>query len=121
MFSDRLRCLRKDRGLTQQQLATHLGVSRSSVSGYENGRTIEPDHATLVRIADFFGVSTDYLLGRTHDRQLHGGQALITIREFCGLVDDALRRVDGCTNVRAEDRQKLVEVLRWLLEVIKRS
>lgn len=59
-----LRKLRKERNVTQKQLARALGVSESTISLYESGKH-EPDHATLIKIADYFNVSIDYLLGRT--------------------------------------------------------
>jgi len=63
-FSDRLKELRKEKNLTQEELAKILGISRSTIAGYETERK-EPDYETLKKIADFFNVSTDYLLGRT--------------------------------------------------------
>lgn len=55
--------LRKQNHITAKQLAEALNVAESAVSLYENGKRA-PDFGTLSRIADFFGVSTDYLLGR---------------------------------------------------------
>lgn len=62
-YSVMLRALRKNRGLSQSQLAEELGISKSSVSMYEQGNR-EPDLTLLKKIADFFEVETDYLLGR---------------------------------------------------------
>lgn len=60
----RLRELREAKGLTQLQLAENLEIGRVSVSNYENGdRT--PDIDLIIKFADFFDVSTDYLLGRS--------------------------------------------------------
>ena len=59
--------LRAARGIYQKQLADDLQVSVATISNYENGRHI-PDPVTLCKIADFFGVTTDYLLGRTNLR-----------------------------------------------------
>ncbi len=56
--------LRATMGIYQKQLADDLQVSVATISNYENGRHI-PDPSTLCKIADFFGVTTDYLLGRT--------------------------------------------------------
>lgn len=64
MFNERLKELREDRGLTQDQLASELNVSRSQISNYETGK-FEPDIETLIFLADFFNVSLDYLLCRT--------------------------------------------------------
>lgn len=64
MLSDRLKSLRKSKRLTQKQLAEKINVTHVSISGYES-RNRSPDTDTLQRLADFFEVSTDYLLGRT--------------------------------------------------------
>lgn len=66
MIGDILKELREDKGLTQEELAAILKISRTSVSMYESN-TNEPSLTTLVAIADFFNVSTDYLLRRTKD------------------------------------------------------
>lgn len=62
IFSTQLQNLRKERGITQETLAAHLGVSPQAVSKWENGSF--PDGDLLPRIADFFEVSIDYLYGR---------------------------------------------------------
>ena len=62
----RLRELRKENNLSQEKLGKILGVSKVSVSGYENGNRI-PSLDILDKILDFFGVSADYLLGREID------------------------------------------------------
>lgn len=68
-FAERLRTLRKDLNLTQEELAQKLNRTRSTIAGYETERK-QPDYDTLKFIADFFNVSTDYLLGRTDIKQL---------------------------------------------------
>ena len=69
-FSNRLIALRKERGYTQHELAKVLNFKRSTVSGYETEGK-EPDFETLCTFAEFFGVTTDYMLGisnvRTHN------------------------------------------------------
>lgn len=65
-FGSRLKRLREDKGLTQEQLGKVLNVKKAAVSKYENENT-SPDNATLCRLADFFSVTVDYLLGRTDD------------------------------------------------------
>lgn len=59
--------LRRDKNIGQKELATFLKVSVGTVSNYEND-VHAPDLTTLCRLADFFGVTTDYLLGRTEYR-----------------------------------------------------
>ncbi len=63
-FGNRLRQLREDRGLSQLDLSKHLNIANSTLSLYEAGKR-EPDYDTLQRLADYFDVSTDYLLGRS--------------------------------------------------------
>ena len=64
MFQDRLKQLRKERKVTQVQLATHLGYFHSAVVKWESGQC-EPSYDVLIKIADYFNVTLDYLLGRT--------------------------------------------------------
>ncbi|MDE6879770.1 MAG: helix-turn-helix domain-containing protein [Oscillospiraceae bacterium] len=63
---ERLKRLRQSMHLSQEQLARLLGVDRSTISSYESD-VRQPPLDTLSRIADVFGVSTDYLLGRTNE------------------------------------------------------
>ena len=60
----RLKEIRKARGISQVKMAMDLNVSQNPVSRYETGAR-EADYAMLIRIADYFGVSIDYLLCRT--------------------------------------------------------
>lgn len=59
--------LRTEKGVYQKEMAASLKVSVGTISNYELGRHY-PDPATLCKIADYFGVTTDYLLGRTSFR-----------------------------------------------------
>lgn len=63
----RLAALREEKGLTQKKLASLLNMSGGTISNYENG-VHSPDPSTLCRLADFYSVTTDYLLGRTNYR-----------------------------------------------------
>lgn len=67
-FGTRLKNLRRERDLTQENIAGYLGVSRSTILGYEV-EAKEPRYDMLCRIANYFGVSTDYLLGRSNERR----------------------------------------------------
>lgn len=69
MFSDRLKYLRSTEDLTQRDLAIKLGITSGAVGMYESGKRF-PDNTILNKIADYFNVSTDYLLGRTDDHTL---------------------------------------------------
>lgn len=66
VFAARLKKLRTDEGLTQNELAPELGISRSTLGMYETGKR-EPDFETLETIADFFNVDMNYLIGYSDD------------------------------------------------------
>lgn len=66
IFSERSKYLRKEKELSQVELAKALNISKACISMIEIGKN-EPTAATLEKYADFFEVSTDYLLGREDD------------------------------------------------------
>lgn len=68
MFSDRLRQLRKQQKLSQEALAKQLFVSQQSVGKWENDKAT-PNPEMLVKIADIFDVSTDFLIGRINQEE----------------------------------------------------
>ncbi|MCX9101041.1 helix-turn-helix domain-containing protein [Bacillus anthracis] len=69
MLGKKIAELRKNQKLSQYDLADRLGFSRGKLANYEQGQR-EPDYDTLKKIADFFEVSTDYLLDRTEKKEL---------------------------------------------------
>ena len=66
----RLRELRRKRHVSQIKLAIDLDLSQNSISRYENGEG-EGDYVTLIKIADYFDVSIDYLLERTDNPKMN--------------------------------------------------
>ena len=70
MIMLRLKELRKKRNISQLKLAMDLNMNQNSVSRYETGER-EADYATLIRFADYFGVSIDYLLERTDNPEMN--------------------------------------------------
>ena len=64
MYGQRLEALRNDRGLAKKEMAQILGIHESTYGKYELGKR-EPDFEMISRLAQYFDVSTDYLLGRT--------------------------------------------------------
>ena len=102
VFSTTLQSLRKEKKVTQEQLATHLGVSPQAVSKWENGSYPEGD--LLPAIADFFEVSIDYLYGR-------GGRD----KSFEQIVFDKIREV----SIKDFERDGNAEKHRELLRLIK--
>ena len=61
MIADKIKILREKKGITQSELATNLGITRSAVNAWEMGISV-PSTAYVVELALFFKVSTDYLL-----------------------------------------------------------
>ena len=62
-MANRIKDLREDHDMRQSDLANAVGIDQRTISNYETGKT-NPDSEALIRIADFFGVSIDYLVGR---------------------------------------------------------
>ncbi|MCD2257388.1 helix-turn-helix transcriptional regulator [Lactobacillus sp. CC-MHH1034] len=62
MLGDKLKSLRKEKNATQEMVAQDLGLTRAQYSHFENNRN-EPDNETLARLANYYNVTADYLLG----------------------------------------------------------
>ena len=92
MINERIKQLRQARSMTQVELASGLGVSKQCVYNWENDY-IQPSIEMLIKLAEFFKVSTDYLLGR--DDGLNINVSGLTEKEVAHirmLVDDLLNR-----------------------------
>lgn len=87
MFANRLSYLRRGQGISQSQLADKLGVKKQSVSNWENGN-IMPSVDMVIKTADYFSVSVDYLLGR--DKPEEGG---ISIIDATGLTAEEISHI----------------------------
>lgn len=70
MFRIRLKVLREEAGYSQYSFAAAFGCAQSTVGSWEAGRR-EPSIDTILKLADFFHVTTDYLLGRTDERKVY--------------------------------------------------
>ena len=66
----KLKYLREKKKISQLKLAIDLNMNQNSISRYENGER-EADYATLIKLADYFDVSIDYLLGRTDKPEIN--------------------------------------------------
>lgn len=90
-FADKLKELRTNKKLSQTELAEKLGVSRGSISFYENGeRTADIDF--VYKAAQFFNVSADYLLGRTGTKTQD--MSIRAICDYTGLSDEAVKKLN---------------------------
>lgn len=77
-FAKRLRRLRRDKLLSQNQLSKKVGIARVTIYAYEHGER-NPTAYTLCRLADFFGVSVDYLLGRSEVKTIDNKRVVPTL------------------------------------------
>lgn len=114
MRGDRIKQLRTAKKLTQEELGKIINVTKVSISGYENGNRT-PDTDTLKKIADFFEVSTDYLLGR----QENTPPALADESEFDKWLNDP--RVDKFYKEFKESPEERKKALLAVWEIIKKQ
>lgn len=94
-FGERLRQLRKVKGLSQAQVADILGGTKMMVSSYETGLRYPP-YPTLVKMARLYGVTTDYLLGATEKRMIN----------VDGLSDDNVTLVHALVDALRQSNRK---------------
>lgn len=88
MLGQMIRRLRTERGLKQEELGKAVCASKQSVSNWEN-ENIMPSVEILVRLAEIFGVTTDYLLGRDGSRRLDtDGLSDIQLTHLQQVIDD---------------------------------
>jgi transcriptional regulator with XRE-family HTH domain len=108
----RLVDLRKAAGLTQSQVAEKLNMSQSRLANYEQGLR-KPDHETTMRLAKFFSVSVDYLLG--HSTESHGDETEISAEWMQVLrqmqregyePDQVLQALRLLTSIRKQQEEK---------------
>lgn len=93
MLGEQIKSLRMCKGLNQVELAKILGVTKQSVSNWEN-ENIMPSIDMLIKIAKFFSVSTDYLLGISENHALNtDGLSELQIAHIQTLIDDIIRVV----------------------------
>ena len=101
--------LRKNKDITQEKLASEMGVSIAAVSKWETGNSI-PDILMLCSIADFFDVSTDELLGRAKKKKK------VIVADDAEFVRDSLRNIlseNACEVIgEAKDGEELLDMLR---------
>ena len=105
MLEKILKELRAQHSITQEQLAAAIGVERSSIGKYEGNQNVIPSVDVLKAIADYFNVTTDYLLGRsrTYEQRLlqvhmvaepySDALAAFNRREFKGLTHDEVDKL----------------------------
>jgi len=111
VFGKKIAALRKEMGLSQYELADRLGFSRGKLANYEQG-TREPDYETLKKIADFFEVTTDYLLNRTKN------PSVIKDKEASYNIDDLDLQIafKEASDFSEEARKQAIDFINYLKE-----
>lgn len=112
MLKDNLKSLREDKGLTKKQVAQGVGINERAYIAYEYGER-DVSTETLCKLADFYEVSTDYLLGRTTVKQIATEKPdLLTIlaKEF-NLTEMQKVIVQAYIAIGPKERDKLIEAI----------
>ncbi|MEE1137550.1 MAG: helix-turn-helix transcriptional regulator [Acutalibacteraceae bacterium] len=92
-IGQRINKLLAEKDVMQKELADHLGIQHNTISYYLKGERV-PDHEKLVAIAEYFNVSTDYLLGRTETKTVE--EDIQMICDYTGLNEDAVKCLHEC-------------------------
>lgn len=113
-FGTNLKSLRKQMGITQQEIAKTINTSRSCISNYESGNR-QPDNETIKLLADYFDVSVDYLFGRSEVKTLIKSNSLMKdIQKFFSRIN-SFNTLD-ISNTSAYIKCAVVEFYAYLLK-----
>jgi len=104
-FQQRVKELRKEKKLTQEQFADVFFLNKSSISRYEKG-TQMPEADMLTRMAEYFDVSLDYLLGRSEHRKDSEIKIAMNTLSTDGLNDDDIKMIKGLIENLKKKNQK---------------
>ena len=103
-FSTRLKELRNQANLSQQELSKIMGISKSSINMYERGER-EPGLETVGALADYFDVRTDYLLGKTDDKR-----SPKEAKKYNKLI---IQSLDNYRQLHGYNRKQMEDLLDW--------
>lgn len=104
-FASTLKALREERNITQNKLALQLGITRSTIAGYET-KGKQPDYDRLLQIAEFFQVPVDYLL--TGDEKY-----IVSVTNISGRAEH-LDLLKSYAKLSAKSREELKHYLQFL-------
>lgn len=112
MVNDRLRVLRESVGFSQMKIAKLFGIGQSSVFRYENGGSSAP-FSVLIKYADFFDVSLDYILGRTDNKEgkLYEGKPKMENN-----YPEMEKFIEMCFDPKSSMNERLKNTLRQMLK-----
>jgi len=112
-FPKKLAELRNEFNMTQKELASKLGVSRGTIGMYEIGQR-DPDTETLIKIAELFNVSVDYLLGRSNIRNPLNNDATTSTKNENNPYD-----IDTLSPESKKELEKYIQLLKLKDEMDK--
>lgn len=120
IFVERLKSLRKEKGITQKQLAANLGISLPAVINYENSQR-SPSSAVLTLLSRFFNVSKEYLTGESNDREPEyvwdNPETLAVVQESLPTQISGLNDIlKGCS---AQEQKLTFDILVELSHILK--
>ena len=99
VFSERLTQLREERGLKRQEVADALEISRASLEYYEKGQR-KPDIEVMARIAKYYGVSTDYLVGVSAAKvTASDNETLKTVCDYLGISEASAEQLSYLSSI----------------------
>lgn len=118
-MKNRIRELRKERGLTQEELGNLMGLERSTISSYERGR-LEPTFQNIIKLADIFSVSAKYLMGMSDNRMEEGRQDIRAEVEnlMKDISDDDDSLTYGNKKITHPTREMIVKSLESTLNLV---
>ena len=122
-FNERLKRCRNLIGLTQEQIAIELGIKRPTYTKYETGENL-PDYNTLIKLAELFNVTTDYLLGRESNKIppenvgeniKRSCKEIIRLIEKHGLDPNELFDIRKWRYLNREEVQDIINYFEWIV------
>ena len=108
----RLKELRTEKNLTQEEVAKEIGTSQTNIGRWEKGLN-EPSSSFVVKLANFFEVSTDYLLGRSDD---FGNVTVTTASPSAALTPDELELLELYKKLPKTRQKTVLDTIRYMSE-----
>ena len=108
-FGKILKMLRKEKGLTQQELGQMVGLKKEAIYKYEKGIVVNPKRSLIAKLANIFNVSPSYLLGISETR-------IIQKTEY---TDDEKRLVENFRKLNSLGKERLEEQIKDMLQLEK--
>lgn len=90
---NRIRILREDRDLRQIDVSNATGIDQKTLSNYETGKT-NPDSFAIIKLADFFNVTTDYLLGVSEENFYNKNNLISSLEQVEKTIENIKKHIE---------------------------